>query len=158
MRKCSTVILVVFCLWTTTTTANIILCYFKLLYFIFCDYKTYFNVANEARRFVEYSNIKPCTNSSRNAFAPWYDEKITSIFRFVSPKNVSNITLRSLDIAHVGSDNIGLMMLSTENGSPQNMHTMIRMSGDASHWYKSTSSGFWWSVSRMHSIMLFKIL
>lgn len=31
---------------------------------------THFNVANEARRFVEYNSMNPCTSSSLNAFAP----------------------------------------------------------------------------------------
>lgn len=54
---------------------------------------------------------------------------ITSIRRFVSPKNVSKITLRSPVSWHVGSARIGCSTASTENGSPQNMHRMMRMSG-----------------------------
>lgn len=118
----------------------------------------YFNVANDARRFVEYNKMNPCTSSSRNAFAPWYDDIITSIFFFVSPKNVSNITLRSLDSVHDGSDMIGLKILSTENGSPQNMHKMIRMSGDDASSIWNGSSVLLCSLNRMHSMMLFKML
>lgn len=41
-------------------------------------------VASDALRLVEYTKINPCTNSSRNSLAPWYDETITSTRRLQS--------------------------------------------------------------------------
>lgn len=89
---------------------------------------TYLRVASDALRLAEYTSMNPCTNSSRNAFAPWNDETITSTFLFESSRNVSRMILRSpLKKQHWWLSR-GPNTFSTEYGSPQNIHIIILQS------------------------------
>uniref|UniRef100_A0A182JLI9 Uncharacterized protein n=1 Tax=Anopheles atroparvus TaxID=41427 RepID=A0A182JLI9_ANOAO len=111
------------------------------------------SVDSDALRLLEYSRMKPWMRSSRNALAPWYDDRISSTRRFESPRNISKMMLRSPALTHDCSSIIALSSVSTENGSPQKMHMIRRRSGRS-----CSASPYLRSSNGIDSITLFSVV